>query len=193
MIVRRVKRRDWLIIRLGQHGPKTPLTAFFRRTKMKDFNVFLVVAVMLLVACTSESFARSLLELEVNSAEMADSFAVYNGCGTNISPPPPVLGGGGMPLITITEGHTILAGKIETQEKDVQFIKIKSTIKNPSQKLQAFRVGDIFLVISSKKIGDLAGVGLRSEACAIYKDADRKIVKKKGYPRKAGHFITSVT
>ena len=145
---------------------------------MKSFNVFLVVAVMLLVACASESFAGSLLELKVNSAEMADSFVVYNGCGTNISPPPPVSGDGGIPLITITEGHTILAGKIETKDKDVQFIKIKSTIKNPSKTLQSFRVGDIFLFISSKKVGDLAGVGLRSEACAIYEDANRKIIKK---------------
>jgi len=144
---------------------------------MKSLNVFLLVAVMLVVACTSESFASSPLKLVVNSAEMAGSFTVYNGCGTNISPPP--VSGGGIPLITMTEGGTtFLAGKIETKEKDVQFIKIKSTIKNPSQTLQSFRVGDIFLLINSKKVGDLAGVGLRSEACAIYEDANRKIIKK---------------
>lgn len=153
---------------------------------MKKTHLFFSIILLLSVVCvmSCESVAGSLLKVEIDSVAVSDSFVVYVGGGTNIEPPAPLpFQRGGIPVISMSKGDdgktsSFLAGEVKAKDKNSRLIKVACTIKNPSEKPQQFRIGDISMSIDSVKNKDFLAVGLGSEPCAM-SDDDRKVVKKK--------------
>jgi peptidoglycan hydrolase-like protein with peptidoglycan-binding domain len=121
------------------------------------------------------------LTLTVKSTEVGTKFTAYVGGGANISPPPSLPsmfgGGGGVPMISISNGSSFLAGEVSSRDGSTKFIRISLTVSNPTQDAQSFKIGDVALVSGKSRVNDFAAVGYGSQLCAMG-DADRKTVKK---------------
>ena len=117
------------------------------------------------------------LKLTVENTEVGLKFSVYVGGGANISPPDTFGGGGGIPMISISNGASFLAGEVSSRDGSTKFIRISLTVSNPTQDAHSFKIGDVALVSGKSRMNDFAAVGYGSKLCAMG-DADRKTVKK---------------
>jgi hypothetical protein len=119
----------------------------------------------------------SQLKLTVNTITVATKFLAYVGGGTNISPPDTIGGGDGIPLISISNGASFLAGEVSSKDEKTKLIKITITVTNSGQEAASFKIGDVLLVVGAGRLNDFAAVGYGSKLCAM-SDADRKVVKE---------------
>jgi hypothetical protein len=86
-------------------------------------------------------------------------------------------GGGGIPMISISNGSSFLAGEVRSRDGSTKFIRISLTVSNPTQDALSFKIGDVALVSGKTRTNDFAAVGYGSKMCAMG-DADRNTVKK---------------
>ena len=117
------------------------------------------------------------LKLTVESTEVGTRFSAYVGGGANISPPSTFDGGGGIPMISISNGSSFLAGEVSSKDGSTKFIRIRLTVANPTQGSHSFKIGDVALVLAKVRMNDFAAVGYGSKLCAMG-DTDRKTVEK---------------
>ncbi len=117
------------------------------------------------------------LKLTVESTEVGARFPAYVGGGANISPPDTLGGGGGIPLISFSNGSSFLAGEVSSKDKNTNFIRVSLAFANPTQDAHSFKIGDVTLVVGKVRMNDFAAVGYGSKLCAMG-DTDRKTVKK---------------
>ena len=85
------------------------------------------------------------LKLTVENTEVGLKFSVYVGGGANISPPDTFGGGGGIPMISISNGASFLAGEVSSRDGSTKFIRISLTVSNPTQDAHSFKIGDVAL------------------------------------------------
>jgi hypothetical protein len=116
-------------------------------------------------------------KLTVNTIAVSTKFLAYFGGGTNISPPDTIGSGDGIPLISISNGASFLAGEVSSKDEKAKLIKITFAVTNPAQEATSFKIGDVQLVIGSDRLNDFVAVGYDSKLCAM-SDADRKAVKE---------------
>lgn len=86
-------------------------------------------------------------------------------------------GGGGIPMISISNGSSFLAGEVSSSDGNTKFIRISVSVANPTQDTHSFKIGDVALVLGKGRMNDFAAVGYGSKLCAMG-DTDRKTVKK---------------
>ncbi len=119
------------------------------------------------------------LKVSVSSVAVANRFQAYVGGGANIEPPTPIDfgGGGGMPLISISNGSSFLAGEVNSTDPQTHLVRIEAEIRNPTQKPESFKIGGLSLVTAGTRINDFISVGYGDRLCAM-SDADRKKVEQ---------------
>lgn len=117
------------------------------------------------------------LKLKVESVEVGTKFLAYVGGGANISPPDTLGGGEGIPLISISNGSSFLAGEVSSRDGKAKIIKITFSVGNPTAQPLSFKIGDVALATGGAAVNDFAAVGYGSKLCAM-SEADRKAVKE---------------
>jgi len=117
------------------------------------------------------------LQITVEHAELGQKFLAYVGGGANISPPDTVGGGGGIPMISISNGASFLAGEISAVEGRAKILRVGFTVNNPTPKPISFKIGDLALVTGTGQRADFAAVGYVEKLCAM-SEQDRKRVKE---------------
>ena len=119
------------------------------------------------------------LRLSIASVEVASRFQAYVGGGANIEPPTPIDfgGGGGMPLISISNGSSFLAGEVNSTDPRAQLIRIETEIRNPAKKPAFFKIGELSFAIAGTRTNEFIAVGYDNRLCAM-SDADRQKVKQ---------------
>src|SRR5271157_1077892 len=80
------------------------------------------------------------LKLKVDSIEVGTVFQAYVGGGANISPPDTLGGGEGIPLISISNGTTFLAGEVSSRDAKARLIKITFSVANPTAQTHSFKI-----------------------------------------------------
>jgi hypothetical protein len=118
------------------------------------------------------------LRLSVFSVAVANRFQAYVGGGSNIEPPTPIDfgGGGGMPLISISNGSSFLAGEISSTDGKTDLMRIEVEVRNSTQKSESFKIGDLSLAVAGARVGDFIAVGYDDRLCAM-SGADLQKVK----------------
>lgn len=117
------------------------------------------------------------LKLSVSSIAVGGRFQAYVGGGANISPPEPFGGGGGgIPLISISNGSSFLAGEVSSKDERTNLIRIECSMENPTQESESFKIGDLSLTVDGAPTGDFVAVGYDDRLCAM-SDTDRQTVK----------------
>lgn len=119
------------------------------------------------------------LRLSISSVAVANRFQAYVGGGSNIEPPTPIDfgGGGGIPLISMSNGSAFLAGEVSSTDASAKLVRIEVEVLNRTQKSESFKIGDLSLAIAGARIGDFIAVGYDGRLCAM-SDADRQKVKE---------------
>jgi hypothetical protein len=121
------------------------------------------------------------LKLSVSSVAVATRFQAYVGGGSNIEPPTPIDfgfgGGGGMPLISMSNGSAFLAGEVSSTDGKTDLMRIEVEVRNSTQKPQSFKIGDLSLVIAGDRVSDFIAVGYGDRLCAM-SGADMQKVKE---------------
>jgi hypothetical protein len=124
------------------------------------------------------------LQLLVDAVAVGRTFQVYVGGGTNISPPDTFGGGGGIPLISMSDGAAFMAGEISSKSDKVNLLRIMFTVTNSTPSVPdgqsvppatSFKIGDVSLRIGAETVNDFLAVGYGSKLCAM-SDTDRKKV-----------------
>lgn len=116
------------------------------------------------------------LKVTIASVDVASEYGVYVGGGSNISPPEPMGSGGGMPMISMSNNSSFLAGKINAKDENTKLMRIECVIENPTEKPVSFKIGDMSLTVAGVSSGDFAAVGYGTRMCAM-DEADRTRVK----------------
>jgi hypothetical protein len=120
------------------------------------------------------------LRMTILSVAVAQKFQAYVGGGANIEPPEPVSfpfgGGGGIPLISMSNGSAFLAGEVSSKDATKPLIRIEVSVTNSTKKPQVFKIGDVSLALSGVRMSDFAAVGYGDQLCAM-SDDDRQKVK----------------
>ncbi|HKS80534.1 MAG TPA: hypothetical protein VJR23_03435 [Candidatus Acidoferrales bacterium] len=135
-----------------------------------------IVAVAILVLPVANA-QEPKLGVTVNAAVTGEKFPAYVGGGANISPPDTIGGGGGIPLISMSNGATFLAGEIRTSSPKFQIMRITFTVQNSGQTPIDFKIGDVTLKSNQTKWDEFMAVGYGDKLCAM-NDEDRKKVKE---------------
>jgi len=141
-----------------------------------------VKSAQFLVACHSHGGQQpsknpSPFKLTVTDIKVGNKFQAYVGGGTNIEPPAPFGGGGGIPSISMSGGATFLAGEISSKSDKVKLVRVEFTVENSGHAPASFKIGDVGLTVGSEKLNDFLAVGYVDRLCAM-SDADRKKVKE---------------
>ena len=113
----------------------------------------------------------------VDSAEGGDKFLAYVGGGANISPPDTFGGGGGIPLISISNGTSFMAGEISSRSEKIKLVKVALSVTNSGQTAATFKIGDVRVRVGAASVNDFVAAGYNSRLCAM-SDEDRKKVKQ---------------
>lgn len=119
------------------------------------------------------------LRLRISSVTVSRKFPAYVGGGSNIEPPASVDfgGGGGMPLISISNGSAFLAGEVSSTDGKTDLIRVMFEVQNTTPIPGSFKIGDVSLAIAGDRTGDFVAVGYEDRVCAMG-DPDRKKVKE---------------
>ena len=117
------------------------------------------------------------LTTAVDSVAVAPKFAVYVGGGANISPPAPIGGGGGIPLISMSNGAAFMAGEVSSPDKNMKLLRITFTVRDTGHDATSFKIGDVGLAVGSEKWNDFMAVGYGTQLCAMGNE-DRKKVRE---------------
>jgi peptidoglycan hydrolase-like protein with peptidoglycan-binding domain len=117
------------------------------------------------------------LKVTVDNVAIGTTFQAYVGGGANISPPDTFGGGGGIPLISISDGAAFMAGEVSSKSETTKLLKITFTVANSADAATSFKIGDVSLAIAAVRVTDFAAVGYDSKLCAM-SDTDRKKVKE---------------
>jgi len=129
-----------------------------------------------------QSSGEASLNLEILSTDVANSFEVYVGGGTNIRPPKPI-GGSGIPMFSGSKNDDgssthFMAGTIRAIKETDRLIKVTCKIENKLHKPQFFKVGDIAFHMDSTTVKDFSAVALGKIPCSM-SDTDLAVVKAK--------------
>jgi hypothetical protein len=135
-------------------------------------------AVGILTALPTIAGTPSPFAVTVDSAAVGPKFVVYLGGGDNISPPAPVGGGGGVPLLSFSNnGPAFMAGEVSSKDANTRLIRITFTVRNTAHDAASFKIGDVGLAVGSERWNDFMAVGYDTQLCAMG-DEDRKKVKE---------------
>jgi len=143
-------------------------------------STLLLSTACLLAIAPTQAVAQGMttnLRPSVTATASATKFLVYVGGGANISPPDTFGGGGGIPLISMSNGAAFMAGEITSKGDKAKLIKVSLAVTNLAQVPSSFKIGDVSLIIGSDTLNDFAAVGYDSKLCAMG-DEDRKKVKE---------------
>jgi hypothetical protein len=123
--------------------------------------------------------SASPLTLTVSSRILGDTFGLYMGGGTDIEPPGPLGGGDGIPVISISEGHSFTAGSTN-KVAGKQWVKIACDIHNPTTTTQPFLLGELCVSLTQNNAAapggaapaetwsnDFVAVGYNDRLCAV--------------------------
>ena len=117
------------------------------------------------------------LRLSVSSVAVAKRFQAYVGGGSNIEPPTPIDfgGGGGIPLISISNGSSFLTGEVSSTDAKANLVRIEVEVRNWTQKSASFKIGDLSLAVAGARVGDSIAVGYDDRLCAMSGEDLRKV------------------
>jgi hypothetical protein len=115
------------------------------------------------------------LQLNVDRVMVGQEFLVYVGGGAKLVPPTTRGNAESLPSISIFDGSTFLAGKIQSQDEKAAMIRITFTVTNPAQEAASFKIGDVALTVDSKRLDDFAAVGYNDVVCAMSSEDGKKV------------------
>ena len=127
-------------------------------------------------AAATQPFVVGPLQVTVASVDVSSEYDVYVGGGSNISAPEPIGGDGGMPMISMSNGSSFLAGKIHATDDQTKLIRIECAVENPTEVPASFKIGDMALTVAGVRTDEFVAVGYDAQLCAMG-DADRETVK----------------
>lgn len=156
---------------------RTMSASYRKSSRRRILNLAKVVVPLVILGIPVAIAQGPNLTVTVNNAVTGDKFPAYVGGGANISPPDNIGGGGGIPLISMSNGATFLAGEISTSSPKFQITRIAFTVQNSGQAPMDFKIGDVGLKTSQTTWNEFMAVGYGDKLCAM-NDEDRKKVKE---------------